>query len=357
MKRKAVLITILMIVGILLTVSYAQAENKLVVCTYGGKWGELLKKVYLDPFSKEYGIKVVQVLNPMVAKIKGMVISNNVEWDVVELGGAMMLRLKKEGLLEKMDYSYFKEETLAGLDDNQKDPYGPWFMIYSIVLAYDESAFPQGPPQSWAEFWDVKKFPGPRCLKSGGGGGHPPIEEALLADGVPLDKIYPCDLKRAYKSLSKIRPHVTKWWETGAVPAQLLTDKEVVLTSAYHGRIDSIKRQGAKVNWVWNQGKMSREHMVIPKGTKNYDAAMKFIAFCLRAENQAAMSNNYPNGAVNKNAYKYISAERAKQLPSSPENYKKQLLFNDEFWSSTDPKTGRTYHELSKEMWDAWLLE
>lgn len=106
-----------------------------------------------------------------------------------------------------------------------------------------------------------------------------------------------------------------------------------------------------------NQGRLSAERWVIPKGTKNYDAALKFIAFTCRAKNQAEMSNNFTYGATNKLAYKYISAERAKVLPSSPENIKKQWWYNDEWWSSTNPKNGKTYLETVKEMWDTWALK
>jgi putative spermidine/putrescine transport system substrate-binding protein len=230
-------------------------------------------------------------------------------------------------------------------------------MMYSIVMSYDRDAFPREHPKTWAEFWDVKKFPGPRCLKSSAGGGHGAIEEALLADGVPVDKLIPADLDRAFRSLDKIRPHVVKWWEAGAVPAQLLVDKEAVLVSSYNGRIADLQTKGAKVEIEWNQGKLSPELWVIPKGTKNYEAANKFIAFASKAKQQAAMSNNYPNGAVNKHAYKFISPERARELPSSPENIKKQYILNGAWWASKDPKTGKTWNEIEKEKWDIWITK
>ena len=38
--------------------------------------------------------------------------------------------------------------------------------VYSTVLGYRTDAFPGGKgPVSWADFWDVKKFPGPRTLR------------------------------------------------------------------------------------------------------------------------------------------------------------------------------------------------
>lgn len=358
MKSRLNVLLVLVCISVFSFVLNAQAQQKqLVVCTYGGAWGEFLKKVFFDPFEKETGIKVIQAFDPIEGKIKAMVQSKNVEWDVVEVGGAMMLWFLKDGLLEKMDYSYFDKETLSGFEDFQKHPYGIWFMMYSVVMAYDKGAFPKEQPKSWADFWNVKKFPGPRCLKSGAGSGYAPIEEALLADGVPMDKLYPCDIDRAFRSLDKMRPHVVKWWTAGAEAPQLLVDKEAVLVEAYNGRIADIKSKGANVEIEWNQGRLTHEHWIIPKGTKNYDAAMKFIAFVSHAKQQATMSNGYPNGAVNKHAYKYISPSRAKELPSSPENVKKQFFFNDEWWVSTNPKTGKTNLETVKERWDSWVLK
>src|SRR5262249_435317 len=31
-------------------------------------------------------------------------------------------------------------------------------------LVYRKDKFPNGGPQSWTDFWDVKKFPGSRCF-------------------------------------------------------------------------------------------------------------------------------------------------------------------------------------------------
>jgi putative spermidine/putrescine transport system substrate-binding protein len=336
----------------------AQAQQrKIVVCTYGGTWGEVLKKEFLDPFEKETGIKVIQAFDPLEGKIKAMVTSNNVEWDVVEVGGGMALWLMKDGLLEKIDYSYWDQETLSGFEKYQLHPYAPWFMVFSWVMAYDKGAFSGEKPKTWADFWDLKKFPGQRSLKSGAGAGYGPYEEALLADGVPIDKLYPVDLDRAFKSLDKIRPHVIKWWTTGAEAPQLLVDKEATAVCAYNGRIDNIKAQGANVELEWNQGRLTDERWIVPKGTRDYDAAMKFIAFTSMAKQQAAMSNAFPYGAVNKHAYKLISPSRAKELPSSPENAKKQFVFNVEWWTEINPATGKTNLETSKLMWDKWVLK
>ena len=121
------------------------------------------------------------------------------------------------------------------------------------MLGYNKEAFPEGKqPKSWAEFWDAEEFPGARMLADMASG-TPNLEFALIADGVPMDKIFPIDIDRAFKSLSKIKPHIKKFWDTGALSAQMLADKEVVLGSIWNGRLQAVADKGAPVAIEWNQ--------------------------------------------------------------------------------------------------------
>lgn len=97
-------------------------------------------------------------------------------------------------------------------------------------MGYRTDAFQGAVPVGWADFWNTKKFPGDRAL-GGAGPGTPELEFALMAAGVPPDRLYPIDIEKAFASYNKIRSSVVTWWETGAVPVQMLTDKDVVLTS------------------------------------------------------------------------------------------------------------------------------
>src|SRR5260221_1705169 len=80
-----------------------------------------------------------------------------------------------------------------------------------------------------------------------------------MAAGVPMDKVYPIDIDKAYDSLAKIKPAVVKWWEAGAIPAQLLNDKEVTMGIAWDGRIAAIQAKGAPVEVAWMAAR-SEEH-------------------------------------------------------------------------------------------------
>ena len=138
-------------------------------------------------------------------------------------------------------------------------------------------------PTDWADFWDSEAFPGPRTMISGSGGLNPYLEAALMADGVGKDELYPIDIDRAYASLDNVRDSVVRWWDAGAIPAQMLTDKEAVLAVIWNGRMQALLDEGVPVAPVWNQGGLYTDVWAIPKGAPNASNAQKFAAFITMA--------------------------------------------------------------------------
>jgi putative spermidine/putrescine transport system substrate-binding protein len=326
------------------------AEEQVIIAEWGGALGDALKKAYYDPFEKETGIKVVQASGPDPAKTKAMVDSGNVEWDVIEHSMTEIGMLGSQGYFEPIDYSYFDEETRDNLAEVYRNKFGVGGFIWCWVLAYSTEAFTKdNHPSGWADFWNVEKFPGPRSLESGSGGDPPPLEMALLADGVTADKVYPIDTKRGFESLTKIRPHIVKWWTGGAQPGQMLVDGEVVLSSAFSGRIVQLRQQGAKVDLDYNQGISSTDYWVVPKGAPNKENAMKLVAFMSRAEPQAEFAKAIPYGPVNGKAYEHIDDSVARMLPSHPDNLKNLIAFDHDWWAEN--------RMSAQEMWEKWVLE
>jgi putative spermidine/putrescine transport system substrate-binding protein len=64
-------------------------------------------------------------------------------------------------LLEKVDKAAAKTDQLP---PHMVRDFGITSYSLGTNLVYRKDKFPNGGPQSWADFWDVKKFPGPRCL-------------------------------------------------------------------------------------------------------------------------------------------------------------------------------------------------
>src|SRR5258707_3380148 len=55
------------------------------------------------------------------------------------------------------------------------------------------------------------------------------LEAALMADGVPMDKLYPIDIDRPLRKLEEIKPHVDVWWTDVDQTTQVLHTREVSL--------------------------------------------------------------------------------------------------------------------------------
>ena len=79
--------------------------QQITVVNFGGANGDAQKKAFYEPFEKT-GTKVVPVeYNGEQAKIKAMVDTKNVTWDVVEVESPDVARGCDEGLFERLDWS------------------------------------------------------------------------------------------------------------------------------------------------------------------------------------------------------------------------------------------------------------
>jgi putative spermidine/putrescine transport system substrate-binding protein len=187
-------------------------------------------------------------------------------------------------------------------------------------------------PKGWADFWDTKKFPGERAMVGTSAGGWPELEFALMAAGVPADKLYPLDIDKGFASYDKIKKDVIKWWDTGAIPIQLLTDREVVMTTVWNGRMAALQAAGVPAAISWSQGLLKRDAWGIPKGAKNKANAMKFAAYSTMAIPQARIAYAIPYGSVNNKSNEYIPPERLSVLPSAPDIKSQLVNYNYDWW-------------------------
>ncbi len=275
-----------------------------------------------------------------------MVDTGNVEYDVGEFDRADVINLEKKGSYwEPIDYSLV---DTANISPDFRYKYSLDMLPYAEIMAFRTDVFKNNKPNGWRDMWDVTKFPGPRTLTGGTGGLLPELEFAEMATGTPMDKIYPINIDAAYDSLSHIKPAVVKWWTAGAMPAQMLADKEVVLATAWNGRIDAIQRSGSPVEIAWSQGALKNDAWAVPKGAKNAENAMKFTAFITLPVTQARLSLLIPYGFVNSAAAKYLSPERLKVLPTAPSVRDELFVFNSQWWADNRDAVARK--------WSSWIL-
>ncbi len=325
----------------------SSAAGKVIIRTIGGSYEEATVKSIFEPFTKATGIEVVKV-PATLGKVLAMHEAGSMELDVMDAGELGVLSLSQKGALEKINYKAWKMTNPDDMDPavRRDDMMGD--IYFSSVLGYNSQAFPTGKqPRNWAEFWDIKKFAGPRMLADIASGAID-VEFALLADGVPKDKLYPIDVNRAFKSLDRVRPSIRKFWDTGALSAQMLADKEVVLGSIWNGRLQASADKGAPLAIEWNEAMLQSQYWAVLKG-KNTENAQRFIDFACQPELQAALAKMIPYGPTNRQAFKSIPADLAARLPSSPENRQKAFIQNGKWWADNRP--------MVSERWTQWLLQ
>lgn len=303
----------------------------LTVISFGGASQKAQDAAFYKPFDKTGAGRVLPgEYNGEMAKVKAMVETNNISWDVLEVEGPELVRGCAEGLFEKLDWSQLGDKSK--FVPEAVSECGAGIFVWSTALAYNAEKLAKA-PTSWADFWNVKDFPGKRGLRKGA---KYTLEFALLADGVKPADVYKVlgtkeGIERAFKKLDELKPHI-QWWEAGAQPPQWLAAGDVVMSSAYNGRIAAAQKEGKKLEVVWNGSIYDLDHWTIIKGSKNKDVAMKFIAFANRAENQKVFAENIPYGPTNNDATKLLDPKVASGLPTAPENLVGALATSTEFW-------------------------
>ncbi|MES0212080.1 ABC transporter substrate-binding protein [Mesorhizobium sp. M0028] len=345
-------------VGAVASRASAQSSDELRVAVGGGATGKAKIEAYVKPFEAETGVKVTAITDDFPPlQLELMTAANNVTVDVVGLNVSDLIVAARKGQLEKIDYSIYKKDELDGLLDFAKDDFGVGYIVYSYVMAYNTEKFPANRPRpaTWAEFWDVNKFPGARTLVAGAYGSEGPWEEALLADGVAPEALYPMDIDRIFASLGKIKPHIRKWWGSGSEIYQMMKDKNADLMQSYDGRAQSLVDQGAPIEINRNQAKLTWDLFAIPKGSPNAHNAQRFIEFLTRADRQAAYTKLLPYGPTNRNAFKFIPEEIGRKLASNPEFLGTSIVMNAR-WYTEVGSDGLSNTERLVQRWNEWIL-
>lgn len=319
------------------------AATSLTVADPGGPYTDGYRKAFYDPFTAETGIEIVSVARDAepTAQFKSIVETRSYIWDVCTITLSARLILERDDLLDDLDL----DPQLAG--DLMPGAVHPNFLgvdVYSTVFAFNPATVSNA-PASWADFWNLDGFPGRRALRR-----NPidTLEQALLADGVALEDLYPLDVDRAFAKLDEIRDRVAVWWTGGAQTSQMIQSGEVDMIAAWNARLQAAIDGGAQAQIVWNQGLYSIEGWGLPKNGPKADAARQFVAFCARAEQQAKFTDDLTYGPTNLRAYDFIAPERAAVLPTAPQNLEVMALADEAWWEAN--------RAAVTERFNSWLL-
>ncbi|MDH3658710.1 MAG: ABC transporter substrate-binding protein [Alphaproteobacteria bacterium] len=338
------------------------AANDLTVVSWGGAYTKSQVEAYQKPWMAETGKTIIsEDYNGGLAEIKAQVEAGNVTWDIVDLELSDAVRGCDEGLLEEIDPSILP----AGADGTPaEDDFiqgaindcAVANIVWSTIFAYDKAVLAEG-PASLTDFYDLDKFPGKRGIRKSPKAN---LEMALIADGVSHEEVYdvlstPEGVDQAFAKLDTIKDQVV-WWEAGAQPPQLLADGEVVMTTAYNGRIfNAAIGEGQDFEIIWDGQVLDFDLWAIPKGAPNLENALDFLTFSTATEQLAAQASWISYGPARRSAGPLVGmfndgkTEMASHMPTAEANMGTALVNNFEFWADNQD-------ELD-ERFSAWLAQ
>ena len=337
----------------------ASADGKMTMVSWGGAYGRATQQALLDPFAENVRFDVVmEDYNGGLAEIRAQVETGNVYWDVVDLEAADAVRGCDEGLLEVVPQEEIFPDAAAAAQDflpGMLSECGVGLIVYSTIYAYRSDLFAGEKPSTMADFFDLDKFPGRRGMRRSPYGN---VEFALVADGVPVDEVYdtlstPAGVERAFRKLDSIKDQVV-WWEAGAQPPQLLADGEVVMSTAYNGRIFNaqvVENQPFEI--VWDGQVLDHTQLAIPAGAPNLEVALEFLAYAARPESMAAVSQYISYSPSRHSALGLVTThqetgvEMEPHMPVTPARLERSV-FNDWAWWAD-------YGDEINDRFGAWL--
>jgi putative spermidine/putrescine transport system substrate-binding protein len=269
----------------------------LTLAAQGGAYQDAIERAWEEPYTALTGVEWVNDENSSNATLRAQVESGQVTWDVVDTGSDFGLDAHS-ALLEPLDYGLIPRDEMN--QDLRPTDYRVPVITYGTVLAVNTDETGGQMPAGWADFFDTTAFPGKRGVWDYPAGGI--FEMALMADGVAPTDLYPLDLERATAKLDAIKDDIV-FWDSGAESRELIGSGEVAMAMMWNGRTwNAIHEDNKPVEIQWNQQILSADHFVVPKGSPNREAAMRFIAWVACAENNGAISKYIPYGPTNVNS-------------------------------------------------------
>ena len=335
----------LLIVTVIASVPGHAGPNDLTIVTRDGSLQHAVQSAYVQPFTAVTGTPVQQpVWEGGIDILRTQAKATDDPWDLVLVDPDELATGCSEGLFEKLDWS-----AIGGKDHYQPQAVsdcGLGAVIVATVLAWDKDKLPVAP--SWADFWDVAKYPGKRGLRKGVRGN---VEFALMADGVAPADVYKTlstsdGLDRAFRKLDQLKPYIV-WWSTEAEAARILASGDVLMTTAPSGQIATMaEKEHKNFGLQFTSSLYELESWVIMKGSASTRIAQQFLYFTGMPAIQLRLLQHSGEGGLAKGLNDGLPPELAAVSPSNPATLAAGLRVDAGFWHDNLPKL--------RQRFDAW---
>lgn len=318
-----------------------EAPSTLTTVGYGGAVDEASYEAIGQPFAEKFGVEVLPDSPLDYSKIKAQVDAGQVTWDVAKVEPYWAIQ-NCGTYLEPIDTS--RIDALSDLPPEAVLECGIPLDIFGFVMVYNHDVL-DGEPESWADFFDVEKYPGKRAIWNFPSGMA--LEAALLADGVAADQLYPLDIDRALAKLDSIRDSLV-FYDTGALQTEQIESGEVVMSIAWSARMADALANGAPYSPVWGDHFILYDTLVIVKDSKAVDLAHDYLNFATAVEQQERFAELMPYAPANLAAKPKLEGTAKVMDLSAPEVAPLAITIDQQWYAEN-------FDELS-EIWTKWSV-
>ncbi len=334
---------------------------KLTVATWPGQYGHAQASALLRPFADRSGADVrIAEYDGGTTDLARQVAAKKYSWDVVDLELPDAVAACRQGLLERIDATTLPigPDGAPAAQDFVPGAVGSCWVgsvVYSQTIAYDRHRFHGEQPATLADFFNLKKFPGPRALRRASPKFN--LEMALLADGIAPRDVYamlstPQGVARALAKLNTISSALV-WWTNDNTPAHMLADGRAAFSTILNGDVFSAAMHGNNLGVIWDRQLYEFDVFGIPKGDPKRALAMDFIRFATQAEHLAGVADWVPYGPARRSALRYVGKNPELDVAMAPflptSHFTTAFSVDDEWW--------RLHGADIAPLWQAWLAK
>lgn len=325
------------------------AGEELTVVSWGGVYVDSQKNAYGKSFEDKYGPTIVwEEYAGGLAEIRKQTTVGDVRWDVLDVFAHDAINGCDAGLFLELPAGFQESMASDMIIAPPSRCAGP-NNIWAWVAAYDAAAFDGRAPQSIADFFDLETYPGKRAIAS-----FPQanLEMALVADSVSPADVYKVldtneGINRAFAKLATIQQHLT-FWTSGEAPVDMLLGGDVVMSTAYSGRVASAVLSGrGNLGVIWDGQVLDTEWFVVAAGSSNRERALDFIRHASQPREQALLAKWIPYGPMRYSSIEIIAKDEPwfsssqnvlEMLPNRPQNLPRSVVADAHWWAKNNDR-------------------
>ncbi len=328
MRKFCLVIALVLLLTLSLSSCHSYKPNEVV---YVYNWGEYIDPTVNEQFEKEYGIKVIydeyDNNESMYASLK----NGAAKYDVVFPSDYMVSRLIREDMLEPLNfdnipnYKYIMEK-FKGMNFDPEQKYSVPYMWGVIALLYN-TKYVKETPTSWDILWD-EQYSGKVLMYNNS---RDAIGISLINEGLSVNSLNKDEIKTAADKVLKLKQNLQAF-----VSDEIFARMEsgsAYITPAYGGDALAMIDENPDLNYVIpNEGSnLYVDSMCIVKGSKNKDAAEKYINFMCRADIAALNRDEIWYSTPHQQVYDQLDSETKNELIAYPpeELYSKLQVYSD----------------------------